>query len=207
MQALIKTLSVGCVVAFGLAAGVALAEPQDVVNGPGKQPIRSGKFGNCVLTKWSASTDVCASAPEPKHVEAPPVVPAPAPQPVSKLAHEELTIYFDFNKDKLTPEDKTKLEQIADAVNHSPKVTKVGIVGYTDEIGSDSYNNKLSVRRAKSAKAYLDTKMHIPANVLGLRGLGKQDPVADCKGAKSRKQKIACMAKDRRVEIEFEFEQ
>jgi OOP family OmpA-OmpF porin len=189
-----------------LASGAAFADPQDVVTGPGKQPVRSTKFGNCVVTKWAAQSDVCATAPEPvKQVEAPP--PAPAPEPVAKLQREDLTIYFNFNKDILTEGGKAKLDNISDAVNHSPKVTKVNIVGYTDEIGSNSYNNALSIRRAKAVKAYIDSKMRIPSNVASLRGKGKEDPVVDCKKVKKRKEKIDCMAKDRRVEIEFEFVQ
>ena len=209
MPSIIKIATAYCVATLALAAG-AFAEPQDVVNGPDKQPIRSERFGTCVQTKWNATTDVCAPAPAPKQVEVvvPAPAPAPVPQPVTKLAREELTIYFPFNKDTLTEDDKRKLDQIADAVNNSPKVTKVNIVGYTDKIGSDSYNEKLSIRRANSAKTYIDAKMRIPAGVVGLRGLGKQDPVTTgCDKHKNRKKEIACLARDRRVEIEFEFNQ
>jgi OOP family OmpA-OmpF porin len=193
-----------CVLALSFATAAFADQPQDVVTGPGSAPVHGEKFGNCVLTKWQAKEDVCAPAAAPKVVEAPP---APAPQPVSKLAREELTIYFGFNKDVLIQESKDKLDQIADAVNHSPKVTKVDIVGYTDEIGSNSYNNKLSIRRAESVKRYIDAKMRIPSDVASLRGKGKEDPVVDCSKTKKRKAKIACMAKDRRVEIEFQFQQ
>jgi len=213
MQPTRRTLTACCVAALGFAAlgYAALAsadEPLDVVQGPGRQPIHDAKFGTCVQTKWNAKEDVCAPATAPKRVEvvAPPP-PPPAPEPVSKLAHEQLTIYFPFNKDTLTPESKSKLDTIAEAVNHPPKVTKIDIVGYTDQIGSNSYNNRLSVRRANSAKAYLDTKTHIDTGVLGLRGKGKEDPVVDCSKAKGRQAKIDCMAKDRRVEIEFEYQQ
>ena len=196
-----------CALFVCLSATTSLAgTPQDVVTGVGKQPIRSTKFGTCVQTKWSANSDVCAPAPEVKAEPAPAPEPTPAPQPVAQLGHEQLTIYFTFNKSVITKESADKLNQIADAVNHSPKVTKVNIVGYTDEIGTHKYNNKLSVKRAHAVKAYLDTKMRIDASVLGLRGLGEQDPVVDCKKSKKRAQKIVCMAKDRRVEVEFEFE-
>ncbi len=202
----LKTLAACCAITLGFAVSV-MAEPQDVVNGPDKQPIRSEKFGTCVHTKWESSSDECAPPAAPKKVVV--IAPAaPAPEPVTKLEHEALTIYFPFNKSTLTDEDKAKLDKISDSVNNSPHVTKVNIVGYTDTIGSDSYNNKLSVQRADAAKAYLDTKMRIPAGVLGLRGLGKQDPIATgCDKIKKRKEKIACLAKDRRVEIEFEFQQ
>lgn len=200
MQFTMKTLT-ACVVAVGFATAVFADEPQDVVVGPGNVPVKGVKFGNCVQTKWSAKEDACAP-PAPK-AEVP-----PPPQPVSKLAREQLTIYFGFNKDALTSESRDKLDQIADAVNRSPKVVKVDIVGYTDKIGSNSYNDKLSVRRANAVKAYLDTKTRIPADVVGLRGLGEKDPVTTgCEKLKTRKAKIACMARDRRTEIEFEFQQ
>lgn len=197
-----------CVAIVAISATASFAgNPQDIVTGAGKQPIRGTKFGNCVQTKWSSSTDVCATvAPAPQAEVAPTPAPVPAPQPVTQLGREQLVINFDFNKSIVTKESTVKLDQIADAVNRSPKVTKVNIVGYTDEIGTDKYNNKLSVKRAHAVKEYLDTKMRIDANVLGLRGLGKQDPLVECKKTKNRTKKIACLAKNRRVEIEFEFE-
>lgn len=184
------------------------ADNQDIVTGPGKQPVRGERFGNCVQTKWTAASDPCAPAPEPKQVKAEPApAPAPAPEPVAKFVREDLTIYFDFNKSAITAASAAKLDTISDAVNRSPRVTRVGIVGYTDDIGTNAYNNKLSVQRANAVKAYLDTKMRINSNVLGLRGLGEQNPVTTgCNKIKNRKKKIACLARDRRVEIEFEFQ-
>lgn len=200
------------VILLALALGVAsaaFADDQAVVIGPGNQPVKSERFGTCVQTKWSAANNPCAPAAEPKQVQAAPTpapAPEPAPQPVTQLEREQLTIYFDFNKSVLTDNARIKLDAIADAVRRSPKVTRVNIVGYTDQIGTSAYNDKLSTARANAVKAYLDTKIHIDVNVLGLRGLGDKSPVVDCSKVKSRKKKIACMAKDRRVEIEFEFQ-
>ena len=205
MQVNLKKSIILCVLAFGFAHTALADDAQDIVTGPGKAPVRGEKFGNCVHTKWESATDPCAPPPPPRQVEYTPP-PVEAAQPVAKLEREQLTIYFDFNKSQITNESSTKLDDIANAVNQSPKVTKVGIVGYTDQIGSSSYNDKLSVKRAKAVKAYLDTKMRIDASVLGLRGMGEKDPVVDCSKAKTRKKKIACMAKDRRVEIEFDFQ-
>jgi len=202
-----KKLVLLCAIMFS-AANVASADDNNaVVIGPGSQPVKSEKFGNCVQTKWSSPNNPCGSAPEPKPMAAEPApAPAPAAQPALQLEREQLTIYFDFNKSEITENSAIKLDAIADAVNHSPKVTKVKIVGYTDQIGKNDYNEKLSVKRADAVKAYLDTKTHIDVSVLGLRGLGDKDPVVDCSKVKARKKKIACMAKDRRVEIEFDFE-
>lgn len=199
-----------CTVAFCFSSAALATEAQDVVLGPGKQPVKSEKFGTCVQTKWSAANDPCApaAAPAPKPVAKvqAPVPVAATPQPVTKLASEQLTIYFDFNKSAITENSAIKLNAIADAVNHSPRVTRVNIVGYTDQIGSDAYNDKLSIKRANAVKAYLDTRMHIDVNVLGLRGMGDKAPVVNCSKVKGRKQKITCMAKDRRVVVEFEFQ-
>jgi OOP family OmpA-OmpF porin len=197
-----KIIAAASVLALGFATSAFANPAQDVViNGSAKQPIRSERFGNCVLTKWNANSDICAPAQK-----AAVVVPAPAPEPVTKLAREQLTILFPFNKATLTPDSKAKLNAIADAVNRSPHVTRVGIVGYTDQIGTNSYNNKLSENRAKSTKAYLDTRMRLDSSIVGLRGLGKENPVADCAKVKKRAAKIECMAPDRRTEIEFEFQ-
>lgn len=204
MQSKMRTLA-ACVIAMGFATAAFAEDVQDVVVGPGAAPVKGTKFGNCVVTKWNAKEDICADRPAPKKVVE---VAPPAPQPVSKLAREQLTIYFGFNKSVLTKESAEKLDQIADAVNHSPKVVKVDIVGYTDKLGSVGYNDKLSVRRANVVKAYLDGKSRIPSDVVGLRGLGEKDPVTSgCEKLKKRKAQIACMAKDRRTEIEFEFQQ
>jgi OOP family OmpA-OmpF porin len=67
-------------------------------------------------------------------------------------------------------------------------------VGHTDAIGTDSYNQRLSVRRAEAVKAYLVSK-GIEKNRVYTEGKGEKQPVADNKTAEGR-------AKNRRVEIE-----
>ncbi|NBS66513.1 MAG: OmpA family protein [Betaproteobacteria bacterium] len=67
-------------------------------------------------------------------------------------------------------------------------------VGHTDAIGTDAYNQRLSVRRAEAVKAYLVSK-GIPANRIYTEGKGKRQPVADNRTAAGR-------AKNRRVEVE-----
>ena len=76
-------------------------------------------------------------------------------------------------------------------------------IGHTDRIGSATYNQKLSLRRADSVKAYLVSK-GVPANRIFTDGKGKTQPVTkpgECRGPKTRKV-IACLQPDRRVEIE-----
>ena len=67
-------------------------------------------------------------------------------------------------------------------------------VGHTDSIGTDAYNQRLSVRRAEAVKAYLVSK-GVERNRVYTEGKGEKQPVADNKTAEGR-------AKNRRVEIE-----
>jgi OOP family OmpA-OmpF porin len=166
--------------------------------------------GGCVITKWTADSNPCSPkpAPAPKPVPVAQPAPPPPPPPAPKISREELTIYFDFDKDAVTADGQDKLKHVADVINASPQILKVNIVGYTDQIGTDSYNDKLSEKRANNVKAYLDTLSRIPANVVGLRALGKADPVVHCDDKKmKRKERIACMAKNRRVEVEFQYQE
>ena len=67
-------------------------------------------------------------------------------------------------------------------------------VGHTDSIGSDAYNQRLSVRRAEAVKAFLVSK-GIERNRVYTEGKGEKQPVADNRTKEGR-------AKNRRVEIE-----
>jgi OOP family OmpA-OmpF porin len=67
-------------------------------------------------------------------------------------------------------------------------------VGHTDSVGSDAYNQKLSVKRSDAVKAYLVSK-GIEKNRVYTEGKGEKQPVADNKTSAGR-------SKNRRVEIE-----
>ncbi len=100
---------------------------------------------------------------------------------------------FDFNKSVLKPEGKAKLDDLASKMG-SINLEVIIAVGHTDSVGSDAYNQKLSIRRAESVKAYLVNK-GIEANRVYTEGKGEKVPVADNKTDAGR-------AKNRRVEIE-----
>ena len=141
---------------------------------------------------------VAAAAPEPAPAPAP-AAPAPAPAvvvapvPSSEKVTYAADAFFDFDKAVLKPEAKTKLD---DLVSKTKEINLEVIiaVGHTDSVGTDAYNDKLSVRRAESIKAYLTSKS-VEANRVYTEGKGKKQPVADNKTAEGRQ-------KNRRVEIE-----
>ncbi len=166
--------------------------------------IVTNSFGNCVVTKWDASENACA----PKAKLEPITVPM-TQEPVASIAdlsaEEARTVYFDFNKSDLSSEAQSKLTSLADIVKQSKEIVSADVVGYTDMIGDDAYNIALSTKRAASVQAYLGGLINIPTNLANVRGLGKANSVTKCADEKNRDKKIACMAQDRRVVVEFKY--
>ncbi len=141
---------------------------------------------------------VAAAAPAPAvEAPAPKVVVAPVPVVVAPPAATKVTYaadaFFDFNKSVIKPEGKAKLDDLVGKIKDI-NLEVIIAVGHTDSVGSDAYNQKLSVRRSEAVKAYLVSK-GIEKNRVYTEGKGEKQPVADNKTAEGR-------AKNRRVEIE-----
>ena len=147
-----------------------------------------------LVPKPPAPAPVVAPPPPPP----PPAKPAPAPaKPAPKPVAEKVTlaadVLFDFDKSVLKNEGKAKLDDLANKVK-AINLEVVIAIGHTDSIGSDAYNQRLSVRRAESVKAYLVSK-GVEPNRIYTEGKGEKQPVASNKTKEGR-------AKNRRVEIE-----
>jgi OOP family OmpA-OmpF porin len=150
---------------------------------------------------WTPAQAIAECDPDLVKVAAPPVTPptppvtppTPPAKPVSQKVTFAADAFFDFDKAVLKPEAKAKLDDLVGKLS-GINLEVIIAVGHTDGIGSDAYNNKLSVRRAEAVKAYLVSK-GIEPNRVYTEGKGKKQPVADNKTAEGR-------AKNRRVEIE-----
>ncbi|MCU0354899.1 MAG: OmpA family protein [Cytophagales bacterium] len=101
-------------------------------------------------------------------------------------------ILFGFNSADLSEEAKANIRKMAETVNKYPD-TNILIDGYTDNVGSEGYNQKLSERRAKAVSDYLAT-LNVPKSRLGTRGFGETQPVATNDTDAGRQQ-------NRRVEV------
>ncbi|MDO6406333.1 porin OmpA [Pantoea phytobeneficialis] len=137
---------------------------------------------------------------------APVVAPTPAPAPVVETKRFTLKsdVLFNFNKATLKPEGQQALDQLYSQLSSlDPKDGSVVVLGFTDRIGSEQYNQKLSEKRAQSVVDYLVSK-GIPSNKISARGMGKSNPVTGntCDSVKGRNALIDCLAPDRRVEID-----
>jgi OOP family OmpA-OmpF porin len=143
-----------------------------------------------------------APAPRPTPAPAPaaaPAAPAPAaaavvvPAPTSEKVTFAADAFFDFDKSVLKPEGRAKLDDLVGKMS-GLNLEVIIAVGHTDSVGSDAYNQKLSIRRSEAVKSYLVSK-GVEKNRVYTEGKGEKQPVADNKTAEGR-------AKNRRVEIE-----
>jgi OmpA family protein len=106
-----------------------------------------------------------------------------------------LNVFFEFNSDKILQGyygDLDKLGKVLTTPQYS--VYRIQVEGYTDSVGSDSYNQRLSQRRAESVKRYLVQHFPIPVDRLVVKGLGESNPIASNDTSEGRD-------KNRRVEV------
>ncbi|MGJ9420801.1 OmpA family protein [Massilia sp. CMS3.1] len=146
------------------------------------------KFGRPAAT--AAIAPVAAPQEELRVV---PVAPAPQPQPVSEKVSFAAEALFDFDKAIVKPEGKVALDDLMAKLQGMNTEVMIAI-GHTDSVGSNAYNEKLSLRRADAVKAYLVSKGLDQAR-LYTEGKGEAQPIADNATAEGR-------AKNRRVTIE-----
>ena len=153
-----------------------------------------GCDGAIVAPKPAPAPAPVAAAPAPVAKPAPAPAPAPAPQPpaATKVTYAA-DAFFDFDKAVLKPEGKAKLDDLTGKIK-GINLEVIIAVGHTDSVGTDAYNQKLSVKRSEAVKAYLVSK-GIEKNRVYTEGKGEKQPVADNKTGEGR-------AKNRRVEIE-----
>ncbi len=206
-----KPLQMLTLAALLASAQTAMAQTDIVRKTPGYWASTNGNivvdpFGLCWHTGYF-TPDMAQIECDPDLIaKAPPVTAPPPPPPVVKtpptIDNTKITFaadaFFDFDKSTLKPEGKAALDDLVSKLR-GINLEVIIAVGYTDSIGSDAYNQKLSVRRADTVKAYLVSK-GIEPNRIYTEGKGKTKPIAP--NTINGKDNPAGRAKNRRVEIE-----
>jgi outer membrane protein OmpA-like peptidoglycan-associated protein len=130
---------------------------------------------------------------------APPTPPVPTPPPTPPTPPKVVappvfdTIFFDGNKTNINPTAAKALDRNGMLLKENPNI-KVEIGGHTDAAGPDKVNQKISEKRALSAKKYIQDKFNIPDNQMITKGYGETKPIADNRTKEGR-------SKNRRVEF------
>ncbi|UVL41626.1 OmpA family protein [Pseudomonas sp. B21-040] len=127
--------------------------------------------------------------------------PPPAPVVEEAVVVKEETIvirdvHFQFDKATLTESDKEVLNKIATRLKAEAPTAQLTVTGHTDSVGSDTYNQKLSDKRAHSVVEYLIQEGVPRSSFVSVVGAGESQPVADNKTADGR-------AQNRRTEIKI----
>ena len=146
--------------------------------------------------------------PPPAPVVAPVAEPAPPPPPPPPPVRTRVSFsadsLFDFAKDTVKPAGKQALDDFA-AKLKGTRFEVITVTGYSDRIGAQEYNMRLSTRRAEAVKSYLVDTLGIPAEKVTAQGADGSDPVTkpdECPGARRTPKLIACLQPDRRVDVE-----
>ena len=105
---------------------------------------------------------------------------------------------FDFDKDTLTARGKEVVDNVANQLK-STGAKDVKVAGYTDRLGSDSYNLNLSQRRANRVKARL-LEDGVVAQINAV-GYGKNPQVKACDDVTDKQALRECLRPNRRVEV------
>lgn len=129
----------------------------------------------------------------------PPVATAP---PQTRWIDLSADALFGFDKSILTAEATSILEtRIVGALEAAAQVESIKVIGHADELGSDMYNMRLSLRRADAVKSYLVSR-GVPAAAIATEGRGSADAVVHCTESR-RAAQITCLQPNRRVRVEI----
>ena len=161
-----------------------------VTNGKDTVVRVKDREGRCIRTKdWTEETATRECDPQlfPD--------PAPAAEPVYESMTLAANALFAFDSAEVTEQGLTALREVGEKIRaNSASVVDIDIIGHTDSIGPEDYNQQLSLRRATAMKDFLVSEQNIDAAIIDVSGMGESQPIADNATADGR-------ALNRRVEV------
>jgi OOP family OmpA-OmpF porin len=132
---------------------------------------------------------------------------APAPAPMVMNTSVSSDGLFMFGKADLQPKGTGALNDLA-AKLKGKKVSKLTVTGHADRLGNEAGNKVLSEKRAAAVKTYLVSK-GVDGKAIQTFGVGSSQPKTkadQCKGDEKSAEAVACLAADRRVEIQVTYQ-
>lgn len=211
----INVIAMAALIASGTAASNDISE--GYVHDSGGDLVMSG-HGSCVRTgSWTpdmaimqcdsdlvkvAQTTPPVEKPAARPTQAAPAQPAPA---VVTIQSETL---FAFDKSVINPNGRKALDdEVVRTIKKHPQIERIIVIGHTDRIGSNAYNQRLSQRRSDAVKDYLIGQGISPA-LIGTMAMGASEPVVSCEKISGRvsglnKELVECLAPNRRVVVEI----
>jgi OOP family OmpA-OmpF porin len=177
-------LSCVCCLAAPLASAGPKGVPPGYVDDTAGQVVTDSQ-GDCVKTsRWSKDVP-CKEAAKPA---------------VADKITLSGTVLFDFNKSTLRPEGRSEISKAVATVKEKLQgydldQRQITVIGHTDSVGSDSYNQRLSEARAMTVADFM-VEQGIDPRIIRARGMGESEPVASNATDDGRQQ-------NRRVEIEY----
>ncbi len=176
-----------------MMGGGAIAQEDDsmqpyVTNGSGSVVRVGDRSGPCVKTQvWTEETATKECHPE--------LFPDTAADPTYEAMTLSANALFAFDSAELTQKGMVQLQALGDKIqSKGAQVVDVDIIGHTDSVGPEDYNQKLSERRAQAMKDFLVNERGVDAAIIDIMGKGETAPVADNATAEGR-------AQNRRVEV------
>lgn len=121
--------------------------------------------------------------------------PPPAPQVMRNDVRLDGDAFFDFDHSDLRLDAVAALDELIAKLKSGARVSRVGVVGHTCNIGTAAYNQKLSERRAATVKTYL-VAHGVAADEIEASGEGMRNPKYPNDTRENRR-------KNRRVDVEF----
>ena len=150
-------------------------------------------YGKCIRTPYPTGDGI----PE----ECGGVTPIAVAEPVIEIISLGADAFFDFDKATLKPAGEQRLDELAGQMRRAKTIEDILIVGNTDSIGSEAYNQKLSLRRADTVRNYLADK-GVSTSLMTVRGDGENNPIAP--NTIDGRDNPAGRAENRRVDITVE---
>ncbi|WP_178119279.1 OmpA family protein [Metapseudomonas lalkuanensis] len=149
---------------------------------------------DCPNTPAGATVD-SRGCPQRTYPQATTEAPPAPPQDEVIVLSDMGNVLFAFDSAELTSTAKEQLVAVANRLNGA-NLVGAKVIGHTDSVGSDQYNQGLSERRARSVADFL-AGQGVPADKLSTEGRGESQPVADNETDAGR-------AQNRRVEIQVD---